>query len=101
MKNNAIQKVEDAKKQEKVFSSDSEIEPFVVYISGSDTRSKVLKSSRSDVNILAVINPRTKQILLVNTPRDYYIGNPAGNDALDKLTHYRGKNIKKVFTIIM
>lgn len=62
-------------------------EPFVVYLSGSDTRSKVLKTSRSDVNILAVVNPETEQILLINTPRDYYIGNPAGNGALDKLTH--------------
>ncbi len=61
--------------------------PFVVYLSGSDTRSAVLAKSRSDVNILAVVNPKTKQILLVNTPRDYYIPNPAGKGALDKLTH--------------
>lgn len=61
--------------------------PFVVYLSGSDTRSKMLATSRSDVNILAVVNPQTKQILLVNTPRDYYVPNPAGNGALDKLTH--------------
>ena len=61
--------------------------PFVVYISGSDTRSSVLDVSRSDVNILMVVNPVTKQVLLLNTPRDYYVGNPAGNGALDKLTH--------------
>ena len=65
----------------------SVLEPFVVYISGSDTRSKTLKTSRSDVNILAVVNPKTEHILLVNTPRDYYIANPAGGGALDKLTH--------------
>lgn len=62
-------------------------ESFVVYLSGSDTRSKVLTSSRSDVNILAAVNTKTKQILLVNTPRDYYISNPIGNGAKDKLTH--------------
>lgn len=61
--------------------------PFVVYISGSDTRSKMLAVSRSDVNILAVVNPQTKQVLLLNTPRDYYVPNPAGKGALDKLTH--------------
>lgn len=61
--------------------------PFAVYISGSDTRSKILDTSRSDVNIIMVVNPLTKQILLVNTPRDYYIPNPAGNGARDKLTH--------------
>ncbi len=62
-------------------------QPFVVYISGSDTRSSKLNVSRSDVNILAVVNPVTKQVLLLNTPRDYYVPNPAGNGKLDKLTH--------------
>ena len=61
--------------------------PFIIYISGSDTRSTTLKKSRSDVNILMVVNPTTKQILLVNTPRDYYVQNSAGNWAYDKLTH--------------
>ncbi len=63
-------------------------EPFILYLSGSDTRSKLLKVSRSDVNILMVVNPSTKQILLVNTPRDYFIPNPVSSSgAKDKLTH--------------
>lgn len=62
-------------------------DPFVVYLSGSDTRSDMLLNSNSDVNILVVVNPTTKNILLLNTPRDYYIPNPAGSGALDKLTH--------------
>ena len=61
--------------------------PFLVYIAGSDTRSHYLYSSRNDVNILAVVNPVTKQVLLINTPRDYFVKNPAGNDIRDKLTH--------------
>lgn len=61
--------------------------PFVMYISGSDTRNQFLSVGRSDVNILAVVNPVTKQILLISTPRDYYIPNPVGKGALDKLTH--------------
>ena len=61
--------------------------PFIMYISGSDTRSSKLTVGNSDVNILVVVNPNTKQVLLVNTPRDYYIPNPAGDGALDKLTH--------------
>lgn len=61
--------------------------PFIVYVSGSDTLSKKLLVSRSDVNILMIVNPVTKQILLLNTPRDYYVENPAGNGARDKLTH--------------
>lgn len=63
-------------------------QPFIVYISGSDTRDTMFKVSRSDVNILMVVNPQTKQILLLNTPRDYYIPNPASSSgAKDKLTH--------------
>ena len=62
-------------------------QPFVVYLSGSDTRSRMLATSRSDVNILVVVNPKSKQILMINTPRDYYVPNPAGGGAMDKLTH--------------
>ncbi|WP_102343059.1 LCP family protein [Galactobacillus timonensis] len=64
-----------------------QIKPFILYISGSDTRSKVLDVSRSDVNILMAVNPQTKQVLLLNTPRDYYVKNPAGGNSYDKLTH--------------
>lgn len=62
-------------------------EPFIMYISGSDTRSQILEKSNSDVNIIAVVNPTSKQVLLLNTPRDYYIPNPVGGGQLDKLTH--------------
>lgn len=62
--------------------------PFIIYLSGSDTRNKKLgNKTRSDVNILAAVNPLTKQVLLLNTPRDYYVANPAGGGAMDKLTH--------------
>jgi len=62
-------------------------EPFVVYCNGIDARvDDISAKSRSDVNILAVVNPTTKQILLVNTPRDYYLP-LARNGELDKLTH--------------
>lgn len=62
-------------------------DPFVVYISGSDTRNHKLATSRSDVNILAVVNPSTKQVLLLNTPRDYYVETSVSNGKKDKLTH--------------
>lgn len=62
-------------------------EPFVVYCSGIDARSSDINiQSLSDVNILAVIHPRTHQILLINTPRDYYVP-LARNGQRDKLTH--------------
>ena len=62
-------------------------DPFIIYISGSDTRNLKLATSRSDVNILAVVNPATKQVLLLNTPRDYYVETTVSGGMRDKLTH--------------
>ena len=60
---------------------------YIIYLSGSDARSTdVSVRARSDTNILAVVNPATHRILLVNTPRDYYVP-LARNGQMDKLTH--------------
>lgn len=61
-------------------------EPFVIYISGIDTSGNVASKARSDVNMLVGVNPSTKNILMVNTPRDYYV-NIKGKNKRDKLTH--------------
>lgn len=62
-------------------------EPFVIYCNGIDSRkSDIHATGNSDVNILAVINPRTREILLLNTPRDYYVPLHM-NGQNDKLTH--------------
>ena len=60
---------------------------FTVYISGIDTYGNVSAKSRSDVNILATINPDTHQVLLVSTPRDFYVPLSISNGVPDKLTH--------------
>ena len=62
-------------------------ESFILYISGIDTYGKISTRGRSDVNILAVVNPNTKKILLVNTPRDYYVQLHDTTGLKDKLTH--------------
>ncbi len=63
-------------------------EIFAIYLSGSDTTSAKLSTSRSDVNIIAYVNPTTKQVLLVNTPRDYYVPiSISSSGTRDKLTH--------------
>jgi len=72
------------------FLSDAEAkkitkEPFVVYLSGVDTRGELTEKARSDVNIIAAVNPETKQVVLINTPRDYYV-DLAGTNSKDKLT---------------
>lgn len=62
--------------------------PFLLYISGIDTRTGTMPSrSLSDVDVLAAINPATKKILLVNIPRDSYVLVHGDNGLRDKLTH--------------
>lgn len=69
-------------------AENGKLKPFVMYISGSDSRKGVLDgNTRSDVNILAIVNPETRQVLLLNTPRDYYVPMPLAEGAYDKLTH--------------
>lgn len=63
-------------------------ESFSVYISGIDVFGAIETNSRSDVNIIAVVNPTSHQILLVTTPRDYYVEIPGvSGGEKDKLTH--------------
>lgn len=60
---------------------------FTLFISGIDSRNGLTAKSRSDVNILATINTETKQVLLVSTPRDYFVPLSISNGVPDKLTH--------------
>lgn len=60
---------------------------YTIYVSGSDTRQGLNTVGRSDVNILATINTETRQILLVTTPRDYFVPLSISNGIPDKLTH--------------
>lgn len=72
---------------EEPFKLSSGSDCFTVYISGIDTYGSVNTRSRSDVNILAVVNTTTGKIQLINTPRDYYVPLPISNGSRDKLTH--------------
>ena len=63
-------------------------EPFNVYISGIDVSGEISTTSRSDVNIIMTVNPKTRKILLTSTPRDYYVPIPGvSGEQRDKLTH--------------
>ncbi|MBS1475073.1 MAG: hypothetical protein HP026_03925 [Lachnospira sp.] len=68
-------------------------DPFIIYVSGISSDdgedTKLASKALSDVNILAVINPETKQVLLVTTPRDSYIkiSNSSDVTGYDKLAH--------------
>ena len=63
-------------------------EPFAVYLSGIDVEGDISTESRSDVNIIGVVNPTSHQVLLITTPRDYYVPIPGiSGGQRDKLTH--------------
>ncbi len=62
-------------------------EPFSVYISGIDTSGPINTVSRSDVNIVVTVNPKTHEILLTSIPRDYYVSLHGIDGPKDKLTH--------------
>ena len=66
---------------------DIKTEPFVMLISGSDSRNGLQEVARSDVNMLAVVNPKEHKILLVSIPRDYYVQLHGTTGTKDKLTH--------------
>ena len=70
-------------------TSDADLsKPFNIFIAGSDSRDAQLTTvTRTDVNIIATVNPAKKTVIITSLPRDAYIPNPAlGNDD-DKLTH--------------
>ena len=69
-------------KKQAVESSIDTNNSFVVYLSGVDA-----SNTLSDVNILIVVNPDTHKILLVNTPRDYYVQIAGTTGLKEKLTH--------------
>ncbi|MGN1276281.1 MAG: LCP family protein [Floccifex sp.] len=70
-------------------------EPFSILISGIDTRTEGFddSDSRSDVNLVVTVNPKTKQIFMLSIPRDYYVTtvcdatDGCASGQKDKLTH--------------
>ncbi len=84
-------KVENTDKANAV--SDITSKSFNVLISGSDTRGGFDENGRSDVIMVATINPKTSTILLTSVPRDFYVTTACDaadgcmQGALDKITH--------------
>ena len=71
-----------------------EAEPFAVMVCGNDQEGEVSEYGRTDVNIVAVVNPETAQIALISLPRDLFIPNPGLNYEYDKLTHLGNHGIE-------
>ena len=70
-------------------NKDTSTDTFTIYISGNDDYGSITATGRSDVNIIATFNPKTKQVLLVSTPRDYWVevDSTTGQKGYEKLTH--------------
>ncbi len=79
--------MENKVKKDVVKETAQDPDRFCMYFSGIDTFGGVNAQARSDVNIIAVVNNDTKQIVLISTPRDYYVDLPAVGNKKDKLTH--------------
>ena len=62
-------------------------QPFTIYVSGIDSYGSIATVSRSDVNMVVTVNPKTKQVLLISVPRDYYVQLRGTTGYKDKLTH--------------
>lgn len=60
---------------------------FSIYISGIDVPGSPNENRNSDVNIICTVNTRTHQVLLISTPRDFYVPLSISNGVCDKLTH--------------
>ncbi len=91
----SFSKIPDTEVEAEANKTDVSKKPFVVYLSGVDTRGggEIKDKALSDVNMVIAINPKTAKILMVNIPRDFYVpleGNPA---KMDKLTHAGTKGV--------
>lgn len=75
-------------------------EPFNIYLSGIDTFGEVSSVSRSDVNIVITVNPKTHQVLLTSTPRDTYVQLSGTTGYKDKLTHAGIYGVEKSISTI-
>ena len=68
-------------------------QPFVVLVGGNDEwENKMAESTtgyvgRTDVQMLVVVNPNTKQVLIITIPRDSYVPLFGNSYKMDKLTH--------------
>ncbi|MBQ4623572.1 MAG: LCP family protein [Clostridia bacterium] len=72
---------------EQIIDTQTYNDVFTMYISGIDTYGKLSTTSRSDVNIVATVNTKTRQVLLVSIPRDAYVATTVSNGVPDKLTN--------------
>lgn len=77
------------KVESEVIVKDADVtkDAFNIYISGIDVYGDISSISRSDVNMIATVNPNNHKVLLTSIPRDYYVQLHGTTGYKDKLTH--------------
>ena len=78
-------KITEEEKHDDYLTSEGRV--FTILLCGVDTRGSSITNSNSDTNILMTINRDTHQILMISTPRDYYVPLSISGGVKDKLTH--------------
>ena len=74
---------ESSQKEEKDITE----QPFTIYLSGLDNMGSPDQQTRTDTNLILIVNPKANHIDMVSLPRDGFIPNTALQNANDKLTH--------------
>lgn len=72
---------------DQVITKDITKEVFTVYLSGLDNVGSPDQQTRTDTNLLLIVNPIANHIDMVSLPRDGLVPNSALNNGNDKLTH--------------
>ncbi|NBK97401.1 MAG: transporter substrate-binding domain-containing protein, partial [Erysipelotrichia bacterium] len=73
---------------------------FTVMVSGMDETGDPNMNSRSDVNMLLIVNPKINHVEMISFPRDSYLPNPALNNVNDKLTHTGNDGVENTMSAI-
>lgn len=73
---------------------------FTVMVSGMDETGDPNVNSRSDVNMLLIVNPKINHVEMISFPRDSYVPNPALGNISDKLTHTGNDGVENTMTAI-
>ncbi len=91
----SISKIPDSEVEIEAVKTNVVKKPFLIYLSGVDTRGggEIRDKALSDVNMVIAVNPNTAKILMINIPRDYYLPLEGDSAKMDKLTHAGTKGV--------
>lgn len=93
-------KVDKIKKEHTGEGLDLTKDVFTIMVSGIDVTGDPNTNSRSDVNMLLIVNPNINHVEMISFPRDSYVPNPVLGYINDKLTHTGNDGVENTMTAI-